>query len=323
MPPLCWRHQSLIQALLSVFQSRKQTFTPFFPVSPAKFISSSPEFSFSLTGWGLRIFRVVLVSQFLLTCSLKRMFFPSPHTDDTPSANLDAVKANRESQENKETWLYQLGEEARYGYKTSFWSNRVETFDNLTNSVKIAMVGKYGGLTDFYFFVVKALLHACIACSLKLSIEWIAASNLEDESAKTAPEAHTKASETLRISVIEMSRSILSWKEANGTEFDEHATNPVVTFMPKGSRTHMGNTMRLGSRRTLLQTSDCITAKLYQNPEYVDERHRHPYEVNPEVVGDLEKTGLRFVGKDESGQRMEAKKAMHLTERSYLNTQLF
>ncbi|KAI3691109.1 hypothetical protein L2E82_49327 [Cichorium intybus] len=204
------------------------------------------------------------------------MFFPSPHTDDTPSANLDAVKANRESQENKETWLYQLGEEARYGYKTSFWSNRAETFDNLTNSVKIAMVGKYGGLTDFYFFVVKALLHACIACSLKLSIEWIAASNLEDESAKTAPEAHTKASETLRISVIEMSRSILSWKEVNGTEFDEHATNPVVTFMPK-----------------------------YQNPEYVDERHRHPYEVNPEVVGDLEKTGLRFVGKDESGQRME------------------
>ncbi|KAI3526875.1 hypothetical protein L1887_06141 [Cichorium endivia] len=45
--------------------------------------------------------------------------------------------------------------------------------------------------------------------------------------------------------------------------------------------------------------------KRYQNPEYVDERHRHRYEVNPEVVGDLEKTGLRFVGKDESGQRME------------------
>lgn len=34
--------------------------------------------------------------------------------------------------------------------------------------------------------------------------------------------------------------------------------------MPEGSRTHMGGTMRLGSRRTLLQTVDCITAKLYQ-----------------------------------------------------------
>ncbi|KAI3742814.1 hypothetical protein L1987_60510 [Smallanthus sonchifolius] len=226
------------------------------------------------------------------------------------------------------------------------WTTRAETFDNLTNSVKIAMVGKYVGLTDSYLSVVKALLHACTALSLKPSIEWIAASDLEDESAKLTPEAHTKAWETLRnsacvlvpggfgdrgvtgmilaakyarenkvpylgiclgmqISVIEISRSILGWKGANSTEFDEHAPNPVVIFMPEGSRTHMGNTMRLGSRRTLLQTSDCITAKLYQNPEYVDERHRHRYEVNPEVVADLEKTGLRFVGKDESGQRME------------------
>lgn len=226
------------------------------------------------------------------------------------------------------------------------WTNRAETFDNLTNSVKIAMVGKYVGFTDSYLSVVKALLHACIACSLKPSIEWIAASDLEDESANLTPEAHTKAWETLKssacvlvpggfgdrgvkgmilaakyarenkvpylgiclgmqISVIEISRSMLGWKGANSTEFAEHAPNPVVIFMPEGSRTHMGNTMRLGSRRTLLQTSDCITAKLYQNPEYVDERHRHRYEVNPEVVGDLETTGLRFVGKDESGQRME------------------
>ena len=36
--------------------------------------------------------------------------------------------------------------------------------------------------------------------------------------------------------------------------------------MPEGSRTHMGGTMRLGARRTLLQTVDCISAKLYQVP---------------------------------------------------------
>ncbi|XP_023750201.1 uncharacterized protein LOC111898524 [Lactuca sativa] len=76
--------------------------------------------------------------------------------------------------------------------------NRAETFDNLTNSVKIAMVGKYVGLTDSYLSVVKSLLHACIACSLKPSIEWIAASDLEDESARLTPEAHAKAWETLR-----------------------------------------------------------------------------------------------------------------------------
>lgn len=33
--------------------------------------------------------------------------------------------------------------------------------------------------------------------------------------------------------------------------------------------------MRLGSRRTVLETVDCIAAKLYQSEQYIDERHRH------------------------------------------------
>lgn len=41
-------------------------------------------------------------------------------------------------------------------------------------------------------------------------------------------------------------------------------STPIVVFMPEGSKTHMGGTMRLGSRKTLLQKVDCITAKLYQ-----------------------------------------------------------
>lgn len=38
--------------------------------------------------------------------------------------------------------------------------------------------------------------------------------------------------------------------------------------------------MRLGARRTVLQTVDCIAAKLYQSEQYVDERHRHRYGVS-------------------------------------------
>ena len=33
----------------------------------------------------------------------------------------------------------------------------------------------------------------------------------------------------------------------------------------------MGNTMRLGSRRTLFKTPDFITLRLYHNSEYVSE----------------------------------------------------
>ncbi|RDX81871.1 CTP synthase, partial [Mucuna pruriens] len=226
------------------------------------------------------------------------------------------------------------------------WTDMAEAYDNLTESVRIAMVGKYVGLTDSYLSVVKALLHACVARSVKPSIDWIAASDLEDESAKSTPEAHAVAWRTLKsaacvlvpggfgdrgvrgmmlaakyarennvpylgiclgmqISVIEFARSVLGWERANSVEFDAQTPNPVVIFMPEGSRTHMGSTMRLGSRRTLLQTSDCITSKLYGSSEYVDERHRHRYEVNPDVIGTLEEAGLKFVGKDESGKRME------------------
>lgn len=45
--------------------------------------------------------------------------------------------------------------------------------------------------------------------------------------------------------------------------------------------------------------------KLYGSKEQVWERHRHRYEVNPDKVPDLEKAGLKFVGKDEKGERME------------------
>ncbi|KAK3020581.1 hypothetical protein RJ639_046931 [Escallonia herrerae] len=232
------------------------------------------------------------------------------------------------------------------------WTKRAETLDNLTSSVRIAMVGKYVGLSDSYLSVVKALLHACIACSLKPLVDWIAASDLEDDSAKLVssyfktPEAHAAAWKTLRnaacvlvpggfgdrgvrgmilaakyarenkvpylgiclgmqISVIEFAQNVVGLESANSTEFDPLTPNPVVIFMPEGSRTHMGSTMRLGSRRTLFQTPDCITAKLYHSLEYVDERHRHRYEVNPEIVATLEEAGLKFVGKDESQQRME------------------
>ncbi|XWS46580.1 hypothetical protein CRYUN_Cryun14cG0080200 [Craigia yunnanensis] len=226
------------------------------------------------------------------------------------------------------------------------WTRRAETFDNLTDSVRIAMVGKYVGLTDSYLSVVKALLHACIACSLKPSIDWIAASDLEDDTAQSTPDVHAAAWKTLRnaecvlvpggfgdrgvcgmilaakyarennvpylgiclgmqISVIEYARSVLGFERANSTEFDEQTPDPVIIFMPEGSRTHMGSTMRLGSRRTLFQTPDCVTSKLYCNSRYVDERHRHRYEVNPDVIGVLEEAGLKFVGKDETGKRME------------------
>jgi CTP synthase len=53
----------------------------------------------------------------------------------------------------------------------------------------------------------------------------------------------------------------------------------------------------------------------------VDERHRHRYEVNPDKAGELEDAGLRFVGKDDTGARMEITELDRDVHPFYLGTQ--
>ncbi|KAK1393683.1 CTP synthase [Heracleum sosnowskyi] len=202
------------------------------------------------------------------------------------------------------------------------WTSRANLCDRLHVPVRVAMVGKYTGLSDSYLSVQKALLHASVACRRKLTVDWVPASDLEDETEKESPKDYKAAWNLLKgadailvpggfgdrgmqIAVVEFARSVLGLEDANSAEFDPKTRNPCVIFMPEGSKTHMGGTMRLGSRRTYFQVKDCKSAKLYGNRSFIDERHRHRYEVNPDMVPQLERAGLLFTGKDETGQRME------------------
>ena len=90
---------------------------------------------------------------------------------------------------------------------------------------------------------------------------------------------------------------MLGIEDATSTEFDADAANPAVIFMPEISKTHLGGTMRLGSRPTIFQVEDCVTKRLYGGHDSVDERHRHRYEINPDLVDQIEAAGLKFVGK--------------------------
>lgn len=103
----------------------------------------------------------------------------------------------------------------------------------------------------------------------------------------------------MQIAVIEYARSVMKLHGANSTEFDPTTKTPCVIFMPEviillqpaiasvfnldnsfvlktiicfcahhapamlqGSKTHMGATMRLGSRTTFFQVNNCKSAKL-------------------------------------------------------------
>lgn len=108
-----------------------------------------------------------------------------------------------------------------------------------------------------------------------------------------------------QIAVIEFARDVLGWKDANSTEINPDTEHPVVIEMPEHNPGQLGGTMRLGLRKTVFTTPDSVTRKLYGNVDFIEERHRHRYEVNPDLTTHFEEKGMHFVGQDEKGERME------------------
>ncbi len=223
------------------------------------------------------------------------------------------------------------------------WKTMAHHLDTLTKEVHIAMVGKYTDLSDAYLSVIKSLQHAAMAVDRKLVIDWIEASHLEDDwpvkehkqawdvlraadgilvpggfgdrgiEGKILAAHHARTNKVpylgiclgLQVATIEFCRNVLGMTGANSTEFEDNPQHAAVVFMPEISKTHLGGTMRLGSRPTLWQSDGSKIRALYGAGDAVDERHRHRYEVNPDLIERIEEAGLVFVGKDESGQRCE------------------
>ena len=223
------------------------------------------------------------------------------------------------------------------------WRAMADKVDQLEEEVNIAMVGKYTGLSDSYLSVIKALQHSAFAVDRKLVIDWIESTDLDPNDVtenhaeawdilraadgilvpggfgscgvegKIAAANYARMNNVpylgvclgLQIATIEFCRNVLGLDGANSTEFDEDSPNPAVVFMPEISKTHMGGTMRLGTKPTPFLVEDCKMRRLYGGSEHVDERHRHRYEVNPELIEKIEDAGLKYVGKDETGQRCE------------------
>jgi len=254
-------------------------------------------------------------------------------------------------QQNLHSMLFQsLKIEPKSGPDLGDWALMASSMDQWDDTVQICLIGKYNGLQDSYLSIIKALRHAAIACQHKLDLQWVEATDLEDNQDTMEGESWEKVKNCQGVIVpggfgsrgfdgkvlaakycrenrkpylgvclgfqaviVEYSRNVLNLEGANSTEFDELTPHPVVFFMPEIDKTTMGGNMRLGSRITKF-TNPILTEKtgatsilkrLYNNADMIHERHRHRYEVNPDYVNQIHGGGLRLVGRDETGERME------------------
>ncbi len=127
----------------------------------------------------------------------------------------------------------------------------------------------------------------------------------------------------MQLMVIEYARNVLGLKDAHTVEINPKTENPVIDIMPDQKRKleikDFGASMRLGSYDAILQKGT-IAFSAYKKQK-ISERHRHRYEVNPEYVEMLEKSGLVFSGKSPNGVLMEIAELPKSSHPFFLGTQ--
>lgn len=211
------------------------------------------------------------------------------------------------------------------------WGDLLDRVHNPSETVRVALVGKYIDLPDAYLSVTEALRAGGFAHRAKVEIVWVAsdrattpagaAAALGDVDGVLVPGgfgvrgiegkigaityARTRGIPVLGLClglqcmVIEAARNLAGIEGANSAEFDETTEHPVISTMADqkdvvaGER-DMGGTMRLGAYPARLKPGSQV-AKAYGGTE-VSERHRHRYEVNNAYRKRLADAGLVFSG---------------------------
>jgi CTP synthase len=210
------------------------------------------------------------------------------------------------------------------------WENITRKLDEANDLISIAFVGKYVDLTESYKSLTEALIHAGIHNNVKIKIHFIDSEDLVSDGTnvlkgmnailipggfgKRGTEGKIQAIQYARINkipflgiclgmqlaVIEYARDITNLKNANSTEFNNKTPYPVIALITewktkegdievRDENSNLGGTMRLGAQRSPVK-KNTLAHSIYG--DYVNERHRHRYEVNNDYVDQLIKTGL-------------------------------
>jgi len=193
--------------------------------------------------------------------------------------------------------------------------------------VKVGVVAKYLDHQDTYASVVEAIKSASWSLGKKAEIVWIDAEKLDKANCKKSiknvdaivvpggfgergvegkimaaicsledKKPYLGLCLGMQVAAIAATR-ISGLKEANSVEFNPDTKYPVIDIMESQKMIAMkGGTMRLGNYDCEI-VAGTKTAKAYGKTN-ITERHRHRYEFNSVYEKDLNKGGLKVVGKN-------------------------
>jgi CTP synthase len=107
----------------------------------------------------------------------------------------------------------------------------------------------------------------------------------------------------LQCAVIDFARNVCGLKNANSTEFKQVKYNVIDIMEYQKSVVLKGASMRLGSYPCIIE-KNTLAYTCYKK-EFINERHRHRYEVNNTFRSVLQKHGLIFSGVSPDGSLVE------------------
>jgi CTP synthase len=206
------------------------------------------------------------------------------------------------------------------------WNQFLYQYKNPKHIITVALVGKYVELQDSYKSILEAFIHAGASQNTKVNVvsvhsEYITRENVSEKMENfdgilVAPgfgergiegkiETIKYARENnipffgiclgMQMAVIEFSRNVLNYKDANSSEMDEASQHPVINLMESQKNIeNKGGTMRLGAWKCDIKPNT-LAHKIYQNVT-ISERHRHRYEFNNQYLDEIEKAGMIATG---------------------------
>ncbi len=215
----------------------------------------------------------------------------------------------------------------------SEWAEITRRATEATETVRIALVGKYVALQDAYLSVSEALRHSGFHHDCRIEIDWVDSESLDGDEAALARlgeadgilipggfggrgiEGKIRAARVAReqripylgvclgmqVAVMEFARHVAGMDGANSTEFDPETPYPVIDLLPEQKEiSDLGGTMRLGVEPVKIHP-ETRARELYGELAY--ERHRHRYELNIFLRKRLEAAGL-VVGATTTDERL-------------------